>query len=332
MFIKSGIKVILTSFDSLLIMSKNVSKQIGKSRLSVALDSLYCLFVYGTIFTEYQAFDFVNRSKANRKTFVTVLWLLEQLKKYNPELYRSNFHDKCVFNSLFKDYIRRDFVDLSLATEEDVESFFDKHKSIVLKQSRGCSGKQVHVVTVDETKEDVLNLIRSEGYNLIEEKITNCDEIKSLNPTSLNTIRVVTISSGEYFKVVCACLRIGGLGSHVDNVSMGGGSAKIDLSTGCISTVFCTNAYRERENSPKGRNEIGFKIPYWEETLQVLKKASQLVPEIHVVGWDVAVTPNGPVIIEGNESFHTDVMQFYASSTEPGIKQDFQKALSHINN
>ena len=32
----------------------------------------------------------------------------------------------------------------------------------------------------------------------------------------------------------------------------------------------------------------------------MLKKATALVPEVGYIGWDIAITPTGPIIIEGN--------------------------------
>lgn len=43
----------------------------------------------------------------------------------------------------------------------------------------------------------------------------------------------------------------------------------------------------------------------------MLREASCLVPEIHIVAWDVAIIPKGSAIVEGNESFATNVMQYF---------------------
>ena len=44
----------------------------------------------------------------------------------------------------------------------------------------------------------------------------------------------------------------------------------------------------------------GFKVPFYEEACQMVKEASKVVPSVRYVGWDVAITNKGPVIIEGN--------------------------------
>lgn len=35
--------------------------------------------------------------------------------------------------------------------------------------------------------------------------------------------------------------------------------------------------------------------------MELVCKASALVPRLRILGWDVGITPNGPVIIEANE-------------------------------
>lgn len=273
--------------------------------------------------------NFYKRSHKNRKSFVTVLWLVEQLDKYNPQEYRSLFHDKRKFDELFSDNLNRDWMAIN-GISPQLADFVKNHDKIVMKKSSGCSGKQVYVSTPEDTPEDIYRMINEEGYDLIEEAISNIDSIKQFNPTSLNTIRIVTVRSGDYFKIICACLRIGAKGSLVDNVSCGGTSARIDLNTNKIDSLFCANSYRETPASQTGRNEIGFEIPYWDELVELVKNASLKVPQIHIVGWDIAITKNGPALIEGNESFHTVVMQMYSKINEPGLKKSFEEALAHI--
>ena len=43
------------------------------------------------------------------------------------------------------------------------------------------------------------------------------------------------------------------------------------------------------------------KIPYVPEAIEMVKKAALLIPDLRYIGWDVAITDNGPLIIEGNE-------------------------------
>lgn len=125
-------------------------------------------------------------------------------------------------------------------------------------------------------------------------------------------------------------MRIGSKGSLIDNATQGGTAARIDIETGKISSVFKGNAYRLIEGSQVGRDEIGLQLPYWKETIEMLRQASKLVPQIHLVGWDVAIGPNGPHLIEGNESFDSALLQYWQTPEEEGIKVPFKEALMNI--
>lgn len=331
MYIKFGLTILYRNYKQLLKVSKALAYEYNKSRWYVALDSLWCLFVYGTSFTEYQALNFLNRTAKNKKSFVTVAWLLEQIRDYNPERFRETFHNKCLFNETFKDYLGRRFMEIiPETTDGEISSFLSSISQVVAKGSHGCSGKDVRVFNDLTNIDTVVRAIRNGGYNLLEERIFNIDVIAALNPTSLNTCRIVTCHGGRYFKVLFGCLRIGSKGSLIDNATQGGTAARIDVESGKIETLFKGNAFRLIEGSQVGRDEIGLQIPYWIEIIEMLKEASKLVPEIHLVGWDVAIGPCGPHLIEGNESFDSALLQYWQTPEEEGIKVQFKEALKNI--
>jgi len=45
---------------------------------------------------------------------------------------------------------------------------------------------------------------------------------------------------------------------------------------------------------------VGFKVPLFKEAVELVKKAAKIAPEVGYVGWDVAISVDGPVIVEGN--------------------------------
>ena len=45
---------------------------------------------------------------------------------------------------------------------------------------------------------------------------------------------------------------------------------------------------------------VGFKVPMFKEAVDLVKEAAKVVPEIGYVGWDVAISEKGPVLVEGN--------------------------------
>jgi len=44
----------------------------------------------------------------------------------------------------------------------------------------------------------------------------------------------------------------------------------------------------------------GFRLPFWDEAMTLARRATALFVPLRTIGWDVAITAEGPVLIEGN--------------------------------
>ena len=62
----------------------------------------------------------------------------------------------------------------------------------------------------------------------------------------------------------------------------------------------------------------GTQIPYWDEVKRMCLDAMHVVPQVRFVAWDVAITPDGPVFIEGN-SFPSHAIPQFAAHFPDGI-------------
>ena len=49
-----------------------------------------------------------------------------------------------------------------------------------------------------------------------------------------------------------------------------------------------------------GATVPGFHVPFWDEIVQSVRTAAEMVPRVGYIGWDIAVTDNGPEFVEGN--------------------------------
>lgn len=128
----------------------------------------------------------------------------------------------------------------------------------------------------------------------------------SLHSGSVNTIRVMTVS-GE---IMGAIVRVGAQGMVVDNVSSGGCYAPIDIKSGVVvSTGVDFNDQGDIIYTYDHAVLPGFQIPVWNEVCNLVKDACKVIPEVPIVGWDVAITANGPLLIEGNRTPNISVME-----------------------
>ena len=57
-------------------------------------------------------------------------------------------------------------------------------------------------------------------------------------------------------------------------------------------------------------------VPFVKEAYEIALEAALVVPEVRYVGWDIAITDNGPVIMEGNEYPSYGLVQYYLFNDE----------------
>ena len=90
----------------------------------------------------------------------------------------------------------------------------------------------------------------------------------------------------------------------------GGVICRVDEKTGKICSVATDDYFNVYETHPDtGIRFEGYQLPMVQEAVAFARKAALVVPQICHVGWDVAVTPDGPVLIEGNDYPGTDLCQ-----------------------
>ena len=160
--------------------------------------------------------------------------------------------------------------------------------------------------------------LKEAGIGIVEDKVIQHEAIAALCPTSVNTIRVATLLGDKKEGIVYAYIRIGN-GKVMDNVDCGGMAAPVDLETGVIAGVGANKAGETYEVHPMtGKRIPGTQIPYWDEVRRMCLDAMHVVPQVRFVAWDVAITPEGPVFIEGN-SFPSHAIPQFAAHFPDGI-------------
>lgn len=141
---------------------------------------------------------------------------------------------------------------------------------------------------------------------------------KITSSNALCTLRAVTCLVDGATRLLYGVLRIPVGNNVTDNFSHGASGniiAPIDLTTGELG-VCRGSASRGWPNiveigvHPDTRNPIsGFRIPLWEEVLALLDYGQQSLPALKTLGWDIAVTDNGPIIVEANATYDVDILQ-----------------------
>ena len=269
----------------------------------VVFDMINCAVKYQAGYMDYALFEMYNLSNAQRKTVVTRGINNSFIKRFNDPEFRYIFNDKRIFNSKFSDFINRRWLDVEKADNKALEDFIKLNPQFLAKPATGMCGKGIEKLNASDfssVKELKAHLVENKLL-LLEEILIQHPVMSRLHPHSVNTCRVITLFKDGKAHVVAAYLRIG-CGSHVDNFNSGGMVVPVNEETGEITYPAINKSGEVFELHPLTNIAInGFKIPLWDEVRTTALKASSVVPQVGLVGWDVALTDKGVVIIEGND-------------------------------
>lgn len=284
----------------------------GKSRSWIFFDIVTCGFRYGSGFNDYLLCEFYNLSNEQRATYVTRSINNALVSLLNDKQYYHVFDNKNEFYTIFSDYLGRGWLNFASASYEDFSEFMNDRVEIMVKPDAESGGKGVKKLRKSDYPDlcQMYLTLRAENTGVVEDVILQHPDMAALHPESLNTLRVVTVLNGEGPHIVYAYIRIGNGGRSVDNLHAGGMCAPIELETGKIKYPAYDKSRNTYYEHPRTGVRIpGFEIPFWEETAELCLRAAKLIPQMRYVGWDVGVTENGPVFVEGNNLPGYDFLQ-----------------------
>lgn len=288
----------------------------GKSTAWLMTDMARCAVQYGAGYMDYKIAEFYRLTPEQRATQITRATSNRIVAAMNDKAFWHHFDDKAEFNTLFAEQVRRGWIDLRTATPETLAAWAEARGDIIGKPADGSSG--VGITKYPAGTLPPLDDLLAAGITLLEDWVVQHDDLNALNATSVNTLRIATLIGDKQEGIVYAFIRIGN-GGVVDNVDQGGMAAPIDLETGIISGVGADKQGRRFETHPlTGKTIQGTQIPYWPEAKALAFSAMRVVPQLRFVAWDVAVTPDGPVFIEGN-SFPSHAVPQFAAHYPDGI-------------
>ena len=121
-----------------------------------------------------------------------------------------------------------------------------------------------------------------------------------IHPSSVNTVRISTIRFDDRVEIIHPFAKFGQAGTCVDNGGAGGILCTIDPNTGVIMRARDEQGTCYEKHPDTGSPIVGTQIPKWEEAVALAKELAHVRPQNRYVGWDVALTDNGWVLVEGN--------------------------------
>lgn len=304
---------------------KKIAAEKKRSVAGLKADFMRCFVLYGTGLTDYLNYKFYDRSSRERKEYVTIRTQDRVYPRINPDQYKKVFSEKFRFLRAFEKYVGRDWFYAEEDTADNLRAFLSRHSVFMEKPCDGLGGAGVHKVRSDEIGdvEEYYGKLKA-SRSLLEELIVQHEKMSSFSSSSVNTIRVMTATGPEDTEIIFACVRIG-RGGDVDNFHAGGMCALVDVETGVIKGNAIAKDGTEYKTHPvSGVQFDGFQIPNWDKVRNICLEAAKIEPRIHTVGWDVAVTEEGAVFVEGNRRAGFDLVQM---SSRRGRKDVLKRAV-----
>ena len=241
-------------------------------------------------------FPFLNR--AGKKTFVTAKECMKFYNLKNDKMQAAILDNKEELLHYLNKYVSREWCGQSYnASEQIYQLFTEKHSKCIVKPLEGSGGHGIEIVNCNELEEKLFEYCKQKNA-IAEELIEQHPDIAEIYKYSVNTVRIFTLNK----KTLGAVIRFGTGGSTIDNASSGGIFAPIDILTGVVSQGAYSFSIQETViRHPDTQYPIpGICIPYWKECVHMVEEASELLDKLPLVGWDVAITKKGPVLVEAN--------------------------------
>lgn len=282
----------------------------GKPNALLVYDALGSVFCYNISLMEYFLFRFYELGKKEREKWAGTGYMYEYQLHMNPKSSRHILDDKTLFYKKYGEFFVHQVADLATLKDnpEIVQKFLNcPSGKIVLKVADGKCGKGVLIrKSVDFYPDTMIQFMEMEGYELAEEFLVQHPELQNLSPSAVNTVRIFTQLNvkGEVELLGCR-LRIS-VNSPVDNMAAGNMAAPIDERTGIVTGpgVYSDITKTDEAVHPiTGVRIEGFQVPFWNETLEMVKKAALKHPQNRSIGWDIVITDHGPGLIEGNHDW-----------------------------
>lgn len=245
------------------------------------------------------------------------------ISRLNYESMMSAYADKNTYDIRFKKFNQpvtilkkcgRDFyIDNKIVSEKQAVSLFATLDDVIIKPAlESGQGHGVMCFRQNHLMVSPKQYLLSLGDNfIIQERVKQHPELSKLNPSSLNTFRIVTYREGNNVYILNITLKIGHKGELVDNGHAGGYFVGVNEDGTLKKWVYSLNPFSKKEETESGVKVAGLLIPSFHQLRETACNLSLLLPYHKMVGWDIAIDENGnPLLIELNiNGFGVNIIQ-----------------------
>ncbi len=307
----------------------------ASQRLKVMRDYISLYRAKGLTPEEYYEFEFEKQSEEFRRDFLGLNEQRYYLDLLNPLKYFSLARNKYMAHKMLENTGVRTselycYYQPEATYAENTECAGDidgvlrilKTKGVqscVIKTTESSHGDNVLVIQNIDYQDSNAILTRFDGQQLLlssvlsndplifESLVRQTEQFAAFNASSVNTVRFMTaLYPDGSAKVIATFIKIGRAGRCVDNAGGGGNvDVCVDVATGKICHAIRFDGWhrvQEIDSHPDSGNPLnGVVIENWDSIKAEVICFQQAFPYCKVAGWDIAITDEGPVVIEVND-------------------------------
>ena len=333
---KINVKGIISSRKHIAEFSKKLSEKTGIPAKELNRDIINAKKLNHISLNEYEWTKYYSLTEEQKKT-VSTLWTRAQFRKtFTDRRYICTLMDKYIFSKVFSEFYGRKCVKMEDVTPDVLRELGGELGKVVIKP--GCKGQgkgvKIFPVTTDAEIAAAIEYVRKVKSGIVEDYIVQHEVLNNLNPNAVSIVRLYSLSSpkGSY---IFAPVLTTAISKEISNGCQDALTAMADIRTGLvISDAVDQNKTVEHTVHPvTGVPFKGLQIPFWDDTIAMMKKAVPQASKISNIGWDIAITPTGPIIIEANTipGFNTAQYSGYSWITDGlGYQPLFDEGMKDI--
>lgn len=267
--------------------------------------------------TAYHRYFYSRNGFFSPRYIPTYVYQSQIIGRLNDMRMKSSYADKNQYERLFPQVKQPKTIlkcvngfyhqdDRPISKEEAILLCGNLQEAIIKPSLETSRGDHVACISTKDGKlkngKSVEALFNVYGKNfIVQERIKQHAKMSALNPTSVNTIRILTYRRGNDIEILYGVIRIGRKGKVVDNESSGGITTQINKDSSLPKYAYGAPFEKPFETTDSGVVLDGYQIPSYEKVEELVKELHLQLPFFKLAGWDIAIgEDDDPIFIEWN--------------------------------
>lgn len=264
-------------------------------------DYLYANKRHGFVRSDYFRGGAWSLSNSARSNYFSYKRWLKVLKVFNTKESIALFDDKVATLKTFSKYLNHKWLYAPDSSFDDFKILVQACNRIIVKPTDARYGLGVHFLNKEDITESSFDILQRSNA-LLEECVVQHKKLAAINESSVNTLRTYTVVDSKGKARILKCvLRVGRKGNVVDNFHFGGVIYSVDVEYGFVEGYGIDKTGQKYSFHPDtDKLMVGLCIPNWAQFKEYVISLAEFYQDARYVGWDIAITPDGVDLIEGN--------------------------------